>query len=100
MKKNFEGFKTFVRDIPENCIVYVAITDDVLDEKDWGIKELTIRNGVVVGCTIIYSGVYDLSKAGAPGIGWTTKGIEEWSKHDFTGCHPENFYEVKVCKVY
>lgn len=72
--------------------IYVRISDNVLDQKDWGIRVLTIENGEVTCAVDRIIGPYGMSAV--PTVGWTIKQIEEWSACDCTGNHPENFHDV------
>jgi hypothetical protein len=74
-----------------NYVVQVRISDDVLDEEDWGVDELTIKNGVVVSQKKLSNGVYTIPDM----VGWTTDKLIEWTQHcNAIGSHPEQYYEI------
>ncbi|MBW2647846.1 MAG: hypothetical protein JRE23_17085 [Deltaproteobacteria bacterium] len=80
-------------DLPIKGQVGVRITDDVLEEEDWGIDYLIIRGGVVVRQLRCTEGSYRTPNM----IGWTREQLAEWSQYDDTGQHPENYHEVTIC---
>jgi len=72
--------------------IAVRISDNVLEDKDYGVRVLEILRGVVVNFEDVKQGVYHNDFL--PTIGWTIEQIEKWSQHDSTGSHPENYHEV------
>lgn len=85
-------FKSFVKELPTTGMVDVRISDNVLEEEDWGIDQLYIDAGVVKSQDHIDVGVYEIPDM----IGWTTEQLIEWSAYQDVGSHPENYYEIKV----
>jgi hypothetical protein len=71
-------------------IIYVRIADSVLEDADWGVAQLTLEAGVVTGYRVVKRGVYELPDM----MGWTAEQLTEWSAHDPTGHHPEEYHEV------
>jgi hypothetical protein len=94
MSNNVTEFKSFIDDLPATCVFDVRISDNVLEESDWGIDQVYIQDGVVMFQDTIFKGVYTIPNM----IGWTSKQLMEWSRHDSTGSHPETYYEIKVYK--
>jgi hypothetical protein len=70
----------------------VSVRDNVLDEEDYPIDCLILRDGVVTKQESIHKGVYRIPSM----MGWTREQIVEWSEYDDTGRHPENYHEVSV----
>lgn len=83
-------FQDFVENIPEDGIVGIRISDDVLESEDWGIALLRISAGIVIDQKTICEGVYELPNM----IGVTTDTLQRWSCYDGTGSHPCNFHEI------
>jgi len=88
----FKEFETFVKNIPNNCVVRVRIADNVLDDEDWTINEIIINGGVCVSQRLVQSGVYVIPNM----VNWTTQDIVEWSSWDSTGSPVENYNEVSI----
>jgi hypothetical protein len=88
----FKDFETFVKDIPNNCVVRVRIADNVLDDEDWDISELIINDGLVVSQRLVHPGVYGIEDM----VGWSVDELSAWSSYDGTGHMPENFQEVSL----
>jgi len=84
-------FESFVESINRNCVVEVRISDNVLEDEDWGIDELVIEDGVVVSQVRIKNGVY--SSTGM--VGWTCEQLYEWSQFENMFSHPEEFHEIR-----
>ena len=86
-------FKSFINilSMPANGEIYIRISDNVLDDADYHVSELTIHNSIVVGIKTIRDGCYPL---GSDLIGMTTLQLTEWSEADYTGSHPENYHEL------
>jgi hypothetical protein len=71
----------------------VRISDNVLDEEDWGSNTIHIEDGVVVmSVTNVDKGVYNIPNM----YGWTVGQIKDWLSWDPTGHHPENYHEIKA----
>jgi len=85
-------FQPFVKELPDNCIVNVRISDNVLDDEDWAIHELIIQNGVVIRQHESMYGVYDIQNK----VGWTAKQLCAWSHYDGTSNHPEEYHEIQL----
>ena len=88
----FKEFNTFVKNIPNNCVVRVRIADNVLDDEDWTITELVINDGLVVSQRVVHPGVYRVEDM----VGWSVDEVAAWSFYDGTGHMPENFQEVSL----
>ncbi len=86
------NFKTFVKHIPDTCSIHVRISDNQLEEEDWGVSRLTIIDGVVAGQSRILDGAYWIPDM----MGWTTDQLIKWSSYDATGRHPEQYNEISV----
>ncbi len=75
-------------------LVYrIRISDNVLDEEDWPIREILIRDGVIVNVLDVHHGVYSWGET-TPTIGWDLERLCEWLDFDPTGSHPENWHEI------
>jgi len=85
-------WKTHLTEIPANCKAWVRTSDNVLDDEDWGIEELTISNGKVIHVKEIKKGRY----ANEPMLGWTCLDLIQWSSFDCTGQHPESYNEIHI----
>lgn len=88
----FKEFETFVKDIPNNCVVRVRIADNVLDDEDWPVAELVINDGLVVSQRVVHPGAYRIDDM----VGWSVDELSAWSSYDGTGHMPENFQEVAL----
>jgi hypothetical protein len=88
-------FNSFVSDLKSNGLVCMRISDDVLDEENWGIDGLTIEDGVVVRQLHLSKGAYTMPDV----VGWTTKQLMEWTQYDATGSHPEQYHELSIEEV-
>jgi len=88
----FKEFETFVKNIPNNCVVRVRIADNVLDDEDWPVSELVINNGLVVLQRFVHPGAYSIDNM----VGWGVDEVAAWSSYDGTGHIPENFQEVSL----
>lgn len=79
-------------DLPLKGCLSVGVRDNVLDEKDYPIDCLIIRDGMVTKQESIHKGVYGIPNM----MGWTREQIVEWSQFDNTGHHPEQYHEVTI----
>ena len=86
----FNEFESFVDTLNPDCVVCTRISDNVLDEEDWGIDGLTIRDGVVTEQLHLTKGAYTMEDM----VGWTTQQLMEWTQYDPTGNYPEQYYEI------
>jgi hypothetical protein len=84
------NFKSNVEELESNTTILVRITDDVLEEKDWGIDILTIQFGVVKSQSSLFKGVYEIPHM----VGWTTEEVCEWTSYNEPASHPQNFHEL------
>ena len=89
---NETEFKSCVKELPTTCMIDARITDNVLEKEDWGIDQLYVENGIIRLQDNIIKGVYSMPDM----LGWTSKQLMEWSHHDNTGSHPEQYHEIKV----
>ena len=87
-------FQTFVPfdKIPENGNILARVSDNVLDDIDWGVYKLSLKNGVVRKQRTINQGAYAETKF----VGMSIEQLSLWSYHDSTGQHPENYHELEV----
>ena len=85
-------FKSFVKELPTTGMVDVRISDNVLEEKDWGIDQLYIDAGVVKSQDHIDVGVYEIPDM----IGWTTEQLVEWSAFQNVVSRHEYYHGIKV----
>lgn len=79
----------------EVAVVYVRISDTVLDEPDWPVRKLTVTTGggVVAHEDLLPEGVYSVS--GMPVTGWTLEKLLKWTAVDNTGHHPEVCHDIR-----
>ena len=84
------NFKSGVEELASNTTVLVRISDDVLEEEDWGIDRIIIRDGIVRAQESLCKGVYEIDNM----VGWTTKEVCEWTSYNEPASHPQNFYEL------
>lgn len=78
-------------------ILYARISDNVLDVEDWPVRRLVIMDGRIVAHE-------DMPMTGSPvcgfddgpQTGWTLDQLLDWASRDFTGQHPEMFYDLKA----
>ena len=78
----------------DNAVLEARISDNVLDDEDWGIQRITLRNGVVVEQQSVMEGCYEMPSM----LGWNTTMLARWAAQDYTGSHPENYYELRLVK--
>lgn len=78
--------------IPDNGNILARISDNVLDDDDWGVYKLTLEEGVVEEQSTINKGAY----ASEYFLGMSVEQLSEWSNYDPTGQHPENYYELEI----
>ena len=84
------NFRSNVGRLEHNVLVLVRISDNVLEEKDWGIDMLSIQFGIVVSQESLFKGVYEIPNM----IGWTTNEVCEWTSYNEPEDHPQNFHEL------
>jgi hypothetical protein len=70
--------------------LFARISDNVLDEKDWGVVLLVLHDGVVVEQRSVSQGVY----APESFVLMTVAQLAEWTCYDATGTHPEQYHEL------
>jgi hypothetical protein len=75
-------------------VLFVRISDNVLDKDDWPVRQLFITDGKVTRILEHRSGAYGLDRA--PTVGWTLEQIEKWAAYDPTGQHPEVYHDVSI----
>lgn len=75
-------------------ILYVRLSDNVLEKEDWPIARLMVEAGVITARERVHIGAY--SWAGQPDVGWSLERLLEWSRRDYTGQHPELCHEVSI----
>ena len=86
-------WQSFIKELLKDCMVRIRIVDDVLDEEDWGVEELTIRDEVVTAQKTISKGAYRMPNM----VGWESTDVIEWAHHESPfGCHPQQWNEVWI----
>jgi len=80
-------------ELPIKGQLKVSVTDNVLEDGDWGTDCLMVRDGKVVKQITLTKGCYTIPNM----VGWTREQLVEWSQYDATGRHPENYHEVDIC---
>jgi hypothetical protein len=75
--------------------MFARISDNVLNEKDWGVDWLELEDGVVVLQKTVSRGCYRLPDL----YGMTAEELVEWSRFDATGQHPEQYHELAESKL-
>ncbi len=78
--------------IPKNGNILARVSDNVLEDSDWGVYKLSLKNGVVRKQKVASPGVYVATDF----VGMCIEQLSEWSCHDSTGRHPENYHELEV----
>jgi hypothetical protein len=73
----------------ENGVMFISITDNVLDKSDWPVVKLVLRGNEVVETKLVFPGIHSLNHA--PSIGWNTRGIRKWLDCEPT-THPEVYH--------
>lgn len=74
--------------------IVARVSDNVLDDKDWPVVEADVEGGVVVRRWVVNKGAYGTDTI-LP-VGMTVSEICEWTRHDGTGRHPEQYYELRI----
>ncbi len=87
----FQSHVPFAK-IPYDGIILARVSDNVLEDTDWGVYKLLLKDGVVVEQSTINKGVYVID----PFVGMATTQLALWSSYDSTGRHPENYHELEV----
>lgn len=85
-------FTPFIKSLGINCTTRVRISDNVLEEEDWSVDEIVLRNNVVISQSPLCKGAYTIPNM----MGWTVSKLIEWTQYDSTGSHPENYYEIDL----
>jgi len=85
-------FKSCVKELPRTGMVDVRISDNVLEEEDWGVDQLYIGSGIVMSQDHISIGVYEIPDM----IGWTTERLMEWSTFQNVVSRHEYHHKIKV----
>lgn len=85
------SFNPFVSSVDDG-IVQVRIADNMMDEKDWGIDELVIKDGEVISQRHLTKGLYTMPDM----VGWTVEELIQWTHYDSTGKPVENYHEIKI----
>lgn len=85
-------WQTFVNEIPTNCVIKARVSDNQLDEEDWGECMLLIKDAVVDMQINISEGVYKLPDF----CKWSVFDLIQWSNFDGTGDVVENYHELMV----
>ncbi len=83
-------YNTFIENLESDCLLCMRISDNELDEENWGVDGLTIKGGVVVKQLFLLKGVHTLPNM----VGWTTDQLIEWTQYNGTGTHPEQYHEI------
>jgi hypothetical protein len=76
--------------IPSDGIVLIRVSDDVLDNEDWTVDYLLMRNGSVKEQVRVNFGVYNIPDM----KGWTCGELSNWSRFENTGSHPQEFHDI------
>jgi hypothetical protein len=88
-------FNQWVKELPDNCTVRIRIADNVLDDDDYRVDELTIRSGVVISQRTVHPGIYQIPNK----IGFTTRQLCAWSHYESAEhYHPMEFHEIAIMK--
>ncbi len=87
----FQSHVPFAK-IPYDGIILAKVSDNVLEDTDWGVYELLLKDGVVVEQSVINKGVYVAEEF----VGMGTPQLSLWSHYDPTGHHPEMYYELEI----
>jgi len=77
--------------IPKNGAILARISDNVLDDDDWGVYQLFIENGVVKRQKTLNKGVYAIDSF----VGMNIEQLSSWSSYDSVGQHPETYHELE-----
>lgn len=80
---------------PGVVVMHVRVSDNVLEEVDWPVRELTLDRVTkkVLDHKDLQEGVYGLDLA--PRKGWTLEKVQQWTAVDPTGYHPEVYQEIQ-----
>lgn len=82
-------------DIPETGVILARISDNVLDDKHWGLACLVLEKGCIDGIYPVQDGTYgDCTDQFAWGM--LRMDIAEWTRFDSTGQHPEEYHEITI----
>lgn len=65
------------------------MSDNVLNDGDFTVVELTLHGGRVVEQRLVQQGAYTVELSGRD-----LEELARWTQHDDTGNHPENFHEI------
>jgi hypothetical protein len=76
-------------------IMFARISDNVLEEKHWGVMRLVIGGGIVAAQEPVSRGVYALGGF----VGWSVASLATWTRYDATGTHPEQYHELADGKL-
>ena len=77
----------------------VTVTDDVLDDENWPVHTIIVKDGVVVKQVPVYVNnnvVYELPSM----VGWTTLELKQWLdlNDDFINSHPAVEHSISYIK--
>lgn len=75
--------------------MFARVSDNVLDDEDWGIVKLVIADGEVVEKEYVQHGCYENDIY----IGMTVEQLVEWTRYDATGTHPEQYHELAEAEL-
>lgn len=84
------GFVDYDRVVPSNGVFKFKISDNVLDDKDHSIVEITMKDDVCVQLTVIQDGVYVTDHY----LGERREYLQDLVDYDPTGQHPEQYYDM------
>lgn len=76
-------------------VMFARISDNVLDEVDWPVARLVLRDGVVVEQAQHKPGAYAFGQL----VGITSTMLAAWSRFDATGTHPEMYHELAEAAI-
>ena len=77
-------------------VIYTRMSDNVLDDEDYPVHRLVLKDGVVTERTLVQRGVYTTQSM--PDVGWTLDQVEAWLSYDGTGSHPETFHQFQTAQ--
>ena len=82
-----------------NFTADIRISDEVLNDNDWPVHNITVQGGLVVKQEVVQEGVYTMPDM----LGWTTRAVYAWvnSSEDASssGTFPNNFHEIIIKEV-
>lgn len=80
--------------VPANGTFLLRRSDNVLDDDQWTVEELTMHRGVCVGAKLIQDGAYAHGCFAGSWVGKEQSFIQDIVDFDPTGSHPEQYTEL------